>query len=70
MDFIKINYGLVRKDAITGLIRERGQYPWNGNTHYDIVVHLQGTEVRLEYDSELERREEFDLIAKELERKD
>lgn len=45
MDFIKINYGLVRKDAITGLIRERGQYPWNGNTHYDIVVHLQGTEV-------------------------
>lgn len=70
MSFIRIDYGLVRKDAITGLTREKGQYPWNGNTHYDIVVHLQGTKVCLEYDSESERREEFNRIADELERKD
>ena len=70
MSFIKIDYGLVRKDAITGLTREKGQYPWNGKTHYDIVVHLQGTKVCLEYDSESERREEFNRIADELVRKD
>lgn len=70
MSFIKIDYGLVRKDAITGLTREKGKYPWNGKMHYDIVVHLQGTKVCLEYDSEIERREEFNRIAEELERKD
>lgn len=70
MDFIEISYGLVRKEAITGLIRSKGQYPWNGKVHYDIEVHLQGTEVCLEFDSEFKRGEEFNRIAKELERKE
>lgn len=68
--FIAIDYGLVRKDAITCLERAGGTYPWNGKKHHDIEIHLQGTKVRLEFDSELERRIEFDRIADELKRKD
>ena len=70
MSFIKIYYGIVRKEAVTGLTRVRGKYPWNGKTHYDIEVHLQGTKVCLEFDSEFERNTEFNRIANELEVKD
>ena len=70
MSFIKIDYGIVRKESISGLTRAKGQYPWNGKTHWDIEVHLQGTKVCLEFDSECERNTEFTRIANELERKD
>ena len=70
MSFIKIDYGIVRKESISGLTRAKGQYPWNGKTHWDIEVHLQGTKVCLEFDSEIERNTEFTRIANELERKD
>lgn len=70
MSFIEINYGLVRKEAVSCLIRTIGKYPWNGKTHYDIEVHLQGTKVCLEFDSEFERSTEFNRIADELKRKD
>ena len=70
MSFIEIKYGIVRKEDISGLIRTRGQYPWNGETHYDIEVHLQGTKVCLEFDSEVERSTEFNRIADELKKKD
>ena len=69
MSFIRINYGLVRKEAVSGLTKVRGQYPWNGKKHYDIEVHLQGTKVCLEFDSEFERNTEFNRIANELEKK-
>lgn len=60
MDFIKIgNDGLVRKDAITGLRKGSADYPWNGERHYDIVIHLHGTELCLKFDSEVERSAEF-----------
>lgn len=42
--------------------------PWNGKVHYDIVIHLQGTKVCLEFDSEVERSAEFNRIAEELKR--
>ena len=64
--FIKIDYGIVKKEAISGLTRAKGQYPWNGNTHWDIEVHLQGTKVCLEFDSESVRNTEFNRIANEL----
>lgn len=70
MSFIEINYGIVRKESISGLTRAKGQYPWNGKTHWDIEVHLQGTKVCLEFDSESVRNAEFSRIADELERKD
>lgn len=70
MSFIETDYGLVRKDAITGLIRVREAYPWNGKTHYNIEIHLQGTTVCLKYDSEFERKEKFDRIANELKKED
>ena len=70
MKFIETKYGLIQKEAVTGLIREKGQYPWNGETHYDIAVHLQGTEVRLMFDSESERSEELNRIAEELTKED
>lgn len=64
--FIKIDYGIVRKESISGLTRAKGQDPWNGKTHWDIEVHLQGTTVCLEFDSESERNTEFTRIANEL----
>lgn len=65
-NFIKTDYGLVRKDAITCLERTGGTHPWNGKKHHDIEIHLNGTKFCLEFDSELERRIEFDRIAEEL----
>lgn len=65
MSFIEIKYGIVRKEDVSGLTRTRGKYPWNGKTHYDIEVHLQGTTVCLEFDSEFERNTEFTRIANE-----
>ena len=70
MSFIKIDYGIVRKEAVSGLTRAKGEYPWNGKTHWDIEVHLQGTKVCLKFNSEFERNTEFSRIADELERKD
>ena len=70
MSFIEIKYGLVRKEAVSGLTKAKGEYPWNGKTHWDIEVHLQGTKVCLEFDSEFERNTEFNRITDELERKD
>ena len=69
MDFIKIGTGIVRKDAITGLIKRSAYYPWNEERHYDIVIHLHGTEVCLKFDSEVERSAEFNRIVDELKRK-
>lgn len=70
MDFIEINHSLVRKDAITGLTKASGKHPWNGETYYEIEIHLQGTIVCLKFDSEVERSTEFNRIADELKRKD
>lgn len=70
MKFIETKYGLIKKEAVTGLIREKGQYPWNGERHYDIAIHLQGTEVCLKFDSEVERSAEFNRIAEELKKDD
>ena len=70
MSFIEIKYGIVRKEDVSGLTRTRGQYPWNGKTHYDIEVHLQGTTVCLEFDSEFERDTELARLANELKRKE
>ena len=64
--FIEIKYGIVKKESVSGLTRTRGKYPWNGETHWDIEVHLQGTTVCLEFDSESERNTEFNRIANEL----
>lgn len=70
MSFIEIKGDLVRKEDISGLTRVERKYPWNGKTHYDIEVHLQGTTVCLEFDSEFERNTEFARIANELKRKE
>ena len=70
MSFIETDYGIVRKDAITCIERAGGTYPWNGKKHHDIVIHLQGTTVCLKYDSEVERKAEFDRIANELKKED
>lgn len=70
MSFIETSYGLVRKDAITCLERTGGTYPWNGKKHHDIEIHLNGTKVCLEFNSEVERKAEFDRIANELKKED
>lgn len=68
--FIEINYGIVRKESISCLTRAKGQHPWNGKTHWDIEVYLQGTTVCLEFDSEFERNTEFNRIANELKKEE
>lgn len=66
MSFIEIRGDLIRKEDISGLTRVEGKYPWNGKTHWDIEVHLQGTTVCWEFDSECKRNMEFSRIADEL----
>ena len=55
-------------DKTFGILVELIIEPWNGKVHYGIVIHLQGTKVCLEFDSEVERSAEFNRIAEELKR--
>ena len=55
-------------DKTFGILVELIIESWNGKVHYDIVIHLQGTKVCLEFDLEVERSAEFNRIAEELKR--